>query len=248
MFIVFPFKMTSEGAQLLAKTMNAKITMHPSECGLNDIIINWGHGSALGLSNQHKILNKYPKVMNSVYKQRAFKCFEEAGVPTLDWTKDLATAKRWGRTSKVYGRQDAGADGSGLKVFQMGEDIQPYFDFYTKGFDTAREFRVNVAFGKTIDVLEKKRRIGATVNPDVRTGDDWLYCRHNLTPYPDRLCTDAANAIVSCGLDFGAVDIALNDVNKTCVFEVNTAPWLGTVIAAKYAEAFYEHCQTEDGL
>src|SRR6266705_4530290 len=173
MFKIFPWKMTSEGAILLAKTMSAPLTINPSSCTLDDIVINWGNGSALGLSNRHKILNKYNNVMNSVDKLRAFKCFNGADVPTLAWTKNYETAKGWGNAGiKVYGRMNAGRDGSGIKVFQVGEDVQPYFDFYTRAFNTQREFRVNVAFGKTIDVLEKKRRIGATVNPDIRTGDD----------------------------------------------------------------------------
>lgn len=242
-FKLYPWKMSSEGAKLLADTMSITMTRTPSEFKRNDVAINWGSGDPLGLSNSHTVLNHYPAVLRAIDKITSFKAFNAAHVPTLAWTLSANKAQDWSNEGhKVYGRLNAGADGYGLKVFQARSTIPSEYHFYTKRFATSREFRVNCAFGEAIDITEKKRRNGTTPNEDIRCGNDWVYCRNNLSTFPQRQLADVAAKAVSClGLDFGGVDVGMANNGTLAVFEVNTAPWLGTIIARKYKEAFEEH-------
>ncbi len=241
-FKLFPWKMSSEGAKLLADTMNIPMTQNPRDYGQGEVAINWGRGDPLGLPQNYTILNRYPAVMRAIDKLATFRALNSAHVSTLAWTLSHDKAQNWSNEGhKIYGRSNAGADGSGIKVYPARSVVQGFHDFYTKGFAKEREFRVNCAFGEAIDILEKKRRTGTTPNLDIRCGEDWVYCRNHLAEYPELVNTAAAAAVSALGLDFGGVDVGVSNTGTVCIFEVNTAPWLGTVIARKYKEAFEEH-------
>lgn len=242
-FYIFPWKITSESAKLLTSKLGGTLTRDMDQVGRNDIVINWGWGNPLGLSANALVLNRYPAIRKAIDKLETFRLLVQAGVPTLAYTESHSKAVAWSNEgNKVYGRSNEGCDGEGLMVYNPGRPPERH-SFYTKGFPTHREFRINVAFGQAIDITEKKRRIGTTPNPDVRTGEDWVYCRNNLVQYPGTLADAASRAVTALGLDFGGVDVGLANNQAICVFEVNTAPWLGSLIAEKYALTFKEKYQ-----
>jgi len=240
-FYIYPFKRTSDGAKLLKSTIKAEWIDDGERAGDRDVVINWGNGYH-GTRPWRNILNKGRAIMDSVHKINMLKRFDENDISTYDWTTYQETVKRWLKQGDtVYAREiDYGCDGAGITVLQGANAVVPYAMLYGRRFPAVREFRVNVAFGKAIDVCEKKRRSGTSPDPLVRCGEDWVYCRNNLADYPDELPKEAAKAIPAVGLDFGGVDVGLSADGRTCVFEVNTAPWLGTVIAHAYKEAFDE--------
>jgi D-alanine-D-alanine ligase-like ATP-grasp enzyme len=114
----------------------------------------------------------------------------------------------------------------------------PLYVMYRK---KKREYRVHVAFGRVIDVQQKRKRTNydGTVDYAVRnhhTG--WVYCREDVvdsTPR-DNLAIRAVDAL---GLDFGAVDIIYNEhLDAFYLLEVNTAPGLEGTTVEKYNAAF----------
>jgi len=119
----------------------------------------------------------------------------------------------------------------------------------------AREFRVHVAFGKSIKLTEKQHPLQGEMGewdalvPVIRShAHGW---RHQL-PRPDAhkvtLRRHAKDAVRALGLDFGAVDVLMRgsiDINaqnnaEFFVLEVNTAPGFAgeADTATRYARAF----------
>ena len=239
--VIFPFKHTSEGAILLRETLRTRFVDVGSRLTADDVVINWGCGWAV--TPGRKVLNKRDAINRAINKLAAFDFFEEHGVPCPEYTTSRSLATYWlVRGNTIYARETAeGENGRGIKIYQPGDTIEREYCFYSKAFPTAREFRVNCAFGNAIDVCEKKRRNGTRPNPLMRVGDDWVYCREDLDVYPASVKEAAVGAVKALGLDFGGVDVGLSSDNQVCVFEVNTAPWLGTIIARKYANAFEQY-------
>lgn len=236
--VIFPFKETSEGAILLRDTLKTEFITRRTRMDDETVVINWGCGytSPPGM----RVFNTQDAINRAIRKLTSFQRFQAKNVPCPEVTVDIQKAKRWlNQGHIVYGRADCAENGHGTKIYNPGDTIETYHDFYSKRFPTAREFRVNVAFGEAIDVCEKKQRNGTRPNHLLRVGDDWVYCRENLDGYPKTLVKGSAiKAVKSLGLDFGGVDVGVSDDDEVCVFEVNTAPWLGTIIARKYANAF----------
>jgi len=237
---IYPFSQTSEGAKFLKKTIGCP-WYWDAEMGRDMAVINWGWGHRGSINRASHIFNKPEAISISCDKRETFKKLKDARVPKPEWSSHAEEALDWLKAGfNVYGRDtEAGCDGAGIRVYHPGERLGHGHLFYTRGFPTDREFRVNCAFGKVIDICEKKRRTGSNPNLELRCGDDWVYCREDLRRYPTDVGVYAAKAIQALGLDFGGVDIGLSADGDVIVFETNTAPWLGSVIAREYANAFF---------
>lgn len=119
---------------------------------------------------------------------------------------------------------------------------------YTRGVTNAGEYRVHVFDGDVILYQKKSRRVdevtGEVVtaegaDADVRNlASNWIYRTGNLKRL-ERVEQLAISAVNALGLDFGAVDIIMDENGDVYILEINCAPGLGnqdTVDA--YAEAF----------
>ncbi len=119
---------------------------------------------------------------------------------------------------------------------------------YTRGVTNAGEYRVHVFDGDVILYQKKSRRVdevtGEVVtaegaDADVRNlASNWIYRTGNLKRL-ERVEQLAISAVNALGLDFGAVDIIMDENGDVYILEINCAPGLvnqDTVDA--YAEAF----------
>lgn len=159
-FYIFPWKMTSESAKLLTQKLGGILTRDMGEVGRNDVVINWGWGNPLGLPASALVLNRYPAIRKAIDKLETFRLLVQAGVPTLAYTESHSKAVAWSNEgNKVYGRSNEGCDGEGLMVYNPGRPPERH-SFYTKGFPTHREFRINCAFGQAIDITRKRGVLG----------------------------------------------------------------------------------------
>lgn len=204
------------------------------------IVINWGF---TGSFDGRITYNQPAGIRNASDKRRSFKCFSDAGVPTLDWTLDQGRAQELNRQGKrIYGRTASGMAGNGIVVYEPYSIIGSH-ELYTVGFNTHREFRIHVVGGKAVHTMEKKRIRNYDGEPDVlvrshRRG--WVFCIRDLDPIPPAVQRAAIQAVEALGLDFGGVDIGLDRTHNVAVFEVNTAPGLeGSTIPA-YINRFKE--------
>jgi glutathione synthase/RimK-type ligase-like ATP-grasp enzyme len=122
----------------------------------------------------------------------------------------------------------------------------PDAPLYTLGIENHGEYRVHVVNDEVILYQKKSRRVdeeGEVDEPDdieatvrnLSTG--WVYRTSNLRRL-DRVEELARQAIDALQLDFGAVDIIMNEDGEVFVLEVNTAPGLGnTETREAYIEA-----------
>ncbi len=241
MFKILPFKADSTGAKILADNLPGELLDPRSErqrTTNHHHTLNWG----CGWTRRHVDANQPSAVCNAVNKLRAFDLFRDHDVPHPSHTRLRATAQKWlTQGHRVYARETMeGERGRGITVVESGGQL-PDVGTFVKGFLTQREFRIHVAFGKVIEVNEKKRRNGTDPDPLVRSSRDWVFCVYNLAPYPEQLGDVSVDAINALGLDFGGVDIGLSADGSICVFEVNTAPWINRESSTNaYCNAFRE--------
>ena len=215
------------------------------------LIINWGSSKLNPDWHEvHHIWNKVPNVRIAANKLSSFEAFQTAGIeaaPAFTTSYDQAVA--WTNEGKVVvcRTQLNGHSGAGIHLAARPEDVVqncPLFVLYKK---KKREYRVHVAFGRVIDVQQKKKRsdYAGTVDFAIRnhhTG--WVYCREGveLPQVAEQLAIRSVDAV---GLDFGAVDIIYNEHEDAYyVLEINTAPGLEGQTVEKYAAAFAEKVRT----
>ena len=126
-------------------------------------------------------------------------------------------------------------------VFASDVESLPNAPLYTKYVKKAAEYRVNVAFGKVINIRQKRRRkdFEGEVSNLCRTHDNgWVYCSEGVDKNNEILCNLSLSSVACLGLDFGAVDLLINRNGEAVICEINTAPGLEGTTLQKYVEFF----------
>lgn len=193
------------------------------------LLLNYGSTTELPRFTG-KYLNHPQSVRNSSDKISTFKLLTEAGIPTVPWTTNKDEAIRWITEEKamvVCRTLTKASEGRGA-LFVDNPSSVVNCSLYTRYVKKAAEYRVNIAFGKVINIRQKRRRkdFDGEVNNLCRTHDNgWVYCSEGVDKDNEQLRDLATNSIYSLGLDFGAVDIIYNQhYNQYYVLEVNSAP------------------------
>jgi glutathione synthase/RimK-type ligase-like ATP-grasp enzyme len=211
------------------------------------VIINWGSSSApVGLAAA-TFVNPPDKVKVAGNKLLTFDRLKDAlddqPVSIPEYTSSYEEACEWvaAGTVVVCRTKLNGHSGAGIVLAAREEDVVRDCPLYVKYIKKAKEFRVHVAFGDVIDVQAKRQRaeFEGETNFAIRNHQNgWVYCRENIEE-PADLREQATRAILTLGLDFGAVDIIYNQhYNRCYVLEVNTAPGLEGTSVGIYTQAF----------
>lgn len=213
------------------------------------LLLNYGSTTELPRFTG-KYLNHPQSVRNSSDKISTFKLLTEAGIPTVPWTTDKDEALNWIKDNKsmVVARTLTRASEGRGAVFASDVESLPNAPLYTKYVKKAAEYRVNVAFGKVINIRQKRRRkdFDGELNNLCRTHDNgWVYCSEGVDKDNEQLRDLATNSINSLGLDFGAVDIIYNQhYNQYYVLEVNSAPGMEGETLNNFIEALKNYDAT----
>jgi RimK-like ATP-grasp domain len=208
-------------------------------------LVNWGVSTPY--TGFQKILNRAPAVASAANKLTCFRVLTDAGVPTLEFTKDRAEATKWLVDNSVFCHtQLHGHGGSGLKLVLKGETELPQAKVYTRNFAKKTESRTHVIRGPGFvhHMYVEKRRIkedryedfGLEEKPDnyIRTYENgWIFAR-NVTE-DDHAVNLALKTAEVLNLDYCAVDI-MRRGGKYVVGEVNTAPGLEGLSLKFYIE------------
>jgi glutathione synthase/RimK-type ligase-like ATP-grasp enzyme len=190
------------------------------------------------------VYNRFDNVALASDKLATFRALEnQDGIRIPAFTTDRAVATGWLRDGiNVVARTVLrGHSGAGIVLVDQKNAELPAAPLYVQYVKKQQEFRVHVAFGKVIDVQEKRQRkdYEGDTNFQVRnhhTG--WVYCREDIKQ-PAELEPMAVATVARLGLDFGAVDIIYNAKSNVCyVLECNTAPGLEGTTVERYAQAF----------
>lgn len=247
MIKILPYKIGSQSAKQLARTLNVKRIVpggsyRPRH---STLVVNWGNSNPGFVTD--KILNKPEAVKIAANKLLTFQKLKAAGISIPDFTTDCGEAGRWlARDFKVVVRHKISAhSGEGIEVIRPGEYV-PHAPLYTKYFRKEEEYRVHVFNGKVIDfATKKKRRYGGDVNPLIRNhSNGWVFCREGCH-CPDFVREASIKSVKALGLDFGAVDIAVRD-GRYCIFEINSAPGLEGSTLYSYVRAIKEYAQVSN--
>lgn len=250
MDLINAYKVQSKSAKALAKQMgvvlnNEYLTLMKGAEGIN--VINWGDGDFnVPNMNKCKVFNKPEAIRIAVNKMKTFDKLDAADVPTPDWTTNKDVVQSWlqHHFTVVARTRLEGRDGEGIVLVKPGDSI-PDAKIYTKFIPNCTEYRVNVAFDKTMGVQKKVPVPGATHNHMIKTTGGG-YGLHLLSEseIPHGLRPVAKAAVKALGLDFGGVDMIRTTNGQVYVLEVNTAPELTPSMVVAYAKEFNKACSS----
>jgi glutathione synthase/RimK-type ligase-like ATP-grasp enzyme len=242
-FKVYPYKMGSQSAKILARALDA-IRVFPDRNyrpRLNHTIINWGSSTIPRWYEQaDDVINRVEAVAIAANKLKTFNKLSQHGVSIPVFTTDREVAEDWDGVV-VCRKVLNGSQGSGIVIAETSDQIVDA-PLYTKHVRHKHEFRVHVMNGEVIDFTQKKKRSGVgEVSNFVRNHEgNWVFCREGVV-LPEDVKAQSIKAVEALGLDFGAVDVAYRErEDKAFVLEVNTSPGMdeeGTTVQ-RYAEAF----------
>lgn len=234
--VLLPYRMASQGA----KELQIKIRELGYDClrvypnrryrpRESDLIVNWGYSKGVKWNEFNIDLNPVWAIENSINKFNAFMIMREHGVRVPDFTPEPEEACSW---KKVYVRHKLnGHAGQGIEVVR-GADIPNNAPLYVKAIDVKSEYRVHVFKGKVLDY--QKKHGDSTV--DIKNHANGCMFVRNVTPR-DNVIAQAVMAVEALELDFGSVDVVIDQRNKAYVLEVNTASGIAGQTVDNYAEA-----------
>lgn len=240
--LVRPPSRPSNGAYTIRQSLgnNARLSRVSPVPRQYKYVINWGNPSIFD-SRRAKVYNGATSVQTARDKLESFKAWQAAGVliPEFTMEKPAVGTGVWVARSGL-----TLSGGRGITIIRDGMPDVEGADLYVRYIPKLHEYRVHVVAGKVIFVQQKKRRNGEEYDSTerlIRSFDNgWVFC--NVDEWEKELEDAACAAVVSVGLDFGAVDVVRHrDSGKYYILECNTAPGLlAPSLIEAYKKAFTE--------
>lgn len=189
----------------------------------------------------------WANTLNKVYARHVLDGHSGEGIEVIQPNENLEAGRMQDIANELYelGR-NALAESVEAQIELTISEV-PDAPLYTLGVENHGEYRVHVFDGEVILYQKKSRRVdddGNVITADGEEADvrnlasNWIYRTGNLNRL-ERVEELALNAVASLGLDFGAVDIIMDENGEVYVLEINTAPGLGNEDSlASYTAAF----------
>jgi glutathione synthase/RimK-type ligase-like ATP-grasp enzyme len=244
---IYPYKKGSASAKALAQALGCKrlkVEGKPYTIKYGEVLINWGSSQPKRGLEGEDILNHPECVANAANKLTTLKLFKEAGVSAPHWTESREEAQEWlGKHTVVVRKLLNGHSGAGIEIVDpTGLDVElPEAPLYTKYIKKDQEYRIHVAGGEVIFQQRKARKLEVKdeeVNWQVRNLAGGFIFANDGVVAPDFVLQEALKAVVSLGLDFGAVDVLTTKKGEAYVLEVNTACGLAGKTIDAYVKYF----------
>lgn len=214
-------------------------TRNVTRRGQMNVIVNWGCGPqmlartpGMRLSTQ-RILNA--DISTSIRKVRTFDALRAANLPIPRVVADPQivlsdNSRPFYQRGKYLARQDGLTGGAGITIYEAGQlpAEGASADFYSQVVAKAHEVRIHVAGGRVI--CEQIKHIPAGSGVLIRNWDNGArFSARNIEAQvgaenATRAREIAIAATTACGLDFGALDMALTRNGQWVIFEINSAP------------------------
>lgn len=203
----------------------------------HEVSVRWG-GTELPQADTGRTLNPSEAIRAASGKFGAFQRFRNADVPIPRFTASIGEARTWQDDgSTVLGRTTEGFQGRGITVYQPVDTLGQH-PLYVEFIPNEREYRIHVVGGSVVSVqrkyLEYPERRHSDHIKNVPNGYVFKTPRRGL--HGSRH-TAAIEAVRSLGLDFGAVDLIVDNEGREYVLEVNTAPACSPKRVQAYVEA-----------
>lgn len=229
MTAILSYKLASKSAKTLSKSLNWRRVRYNGTFRNNyrHTIVNWGCSASPNFPVS-RIINKPEAVALASNKLKTLRRLTEEGVSTLKFFTDPTEAFVYQQEHNAVMFQRNilnGRSGNGITVVQPGEELG-YAPLYTVFFDKTHEYRVHATKDAVFDFQAKLQRNGEEADPYVYSYDNGrVFCRNGIE-LPDEVAAQSVAAVAALGLDFGAVDVAMNDDGTVKILEVNSAPAL----------------------
>lgn len=181
------------------------------------------------------VINTPKAVRLAGNKRKALEVMAAAGVPVPElYEPEKIEYPCVARPDKHYGGKEFYLCREFDDWLWATEHGATHFMQYIEG---GREFRLHIAFGKSIKIAEK---IGEGIVKNFDEGSTFMYPQNFHHKKTIRAIAKAA--VMSLGLDFGAVDVIYKN-KKYYVLEVNSAPGLtsNSDVLDRYVAAFKEN-------
>ena len=201
------------------------------------VTINWGN--TMVCSRGVIVYNSPTAVSKASNKALARKIMSDAGV-SVPRTFSRAYGGSIDLGEEIVKRPLRHRAGSGFEVVD-GDVVFEDDYYYSELIHKVKEFRVHVGSGEVISVQDKVLREGL----DVPTSEVWNHANgefvfenvkwNEINLVVAKTAIDAVNAL---GLDYGAVDVILNEFGDAFTLEVNTSPSLTGYTLDRYSVYF----------
>lgn len=181
-------------------------------------------------------------------KLAVFNAFDTVGIPhPRVVTLEQLSSNAPNLPKAILGRENKTSQGRGIEVYNSIEEWRKKFpkgrgtikgeqahDFYVELLKCKSEHRMHVFQDQIVCELNKRIKPGTVVH-NCRTGSPLIFGRitHPKRALMEEYCIKAVKA---CGLDFGAVDIFVDDKDDVYILEVNSDPGMPDAIGYLYAQ------------
>lgn len=200
-----------------------------------DFVLRWGNSDQAWRDGDGSVLNPSSAIRTAADKLVALQRMAGSGVPVPRFTTDAGTAAAWGTV--VFGRTRHGSKGAGITVLQPGA-VPWGHALYTEFIPNTREYRLHVVNGVVVRVQRKYlEREGLNGDGYIKNHDHGYVFKQPQKALNASRTDAAVAACAALGLDFGAVDMVIDDRGKEYVLEVNTAPSCSPLTGKAYVEA-----------
>lgn len=202
-----------------------------------DFILRWGNSEQSQRDAYTPVINTGAAIRVAADKLAAFQRMAGSGVRVPRYTSSAAEAEAWGTV--VFGRTRHGSKGAGINVYNPanGAPLRGHA-LYTEFIPNSREYRIHVVGGVVVRVqrkyLEREELVGDGYIKNHQHGYVFKQPRQELR---ESRHSQAVAAVEALGLDFGAVDLVVDDQGVEYVLEVNTAPACSPLTATQYVKA-----------
>lgn len=215
-----------------------------------DVLIRWG--SCKQIDKANVVINPSPAIALASDKVLTIRKLQQDGLPTVPCFDTFQQACDYvGKGGLIYGRSRRGFGGKDIVIYDpwnyWGDGLPKaptqHHDWFSTFVQARREVRIHVADGK---VIRTQGKYNDNPGDNLRAGDGYELIRNYKHGYRFRAPKEQLNrgrrdaaiqAVASLGLDFGAVDMLLNDKERGTILEINTAPACSPLTARCYAGA-----------
>jgi glutathione synthase/RimK-type ligase-like ATP-grasp enzyme len=197
----------------------------------DSVVLRWGTQEPVETNASSVIYNKISSLKLATDKSVSRHLLNSGGVrvPKIITPENIKE-----KHLPIICRPHIHSKGKNFIVLKTIEEFNLHYDpnqfYYSKFIDKDKEFRVHVAHGKVLRLLEKENPNNGNLAwnraANQEAGGFKLVNWNDSDPYFDVLL-QAVQAVEILGLDCGGVDVMFKD-NKAYVLEVNTAPTLNS--------------------